>query len=85
MKNGRILLYRNNAGWMARFVDDPETIRLFGTDTIPTAFTKQAKKSEVVKAIQDLNPGCIIEAYGNEKLGDHNCQLRMQKYMDLEA
>lgn len=67
-----IRLHRNNSGWLATFKDDPETVELFGTDTIPTSFTKEARKSDVVREIQKLNPDCIIEAWGNEQLGGHS-------------
>lgn len=66
----RIILYRTNAGWMARFVDDPETVRLFGADVIPTAFTKCAEKSLVVREIKRLNPEHIVNAMGQERLGE---------------
>ena len=64
----RIHLYRNNAGWQARFIDDTEIIALFGTDIVPTAFTKLAAKSTVVREITRLNPGYQVEAWGNETI-----------------
>ena len=43
-------------GWVARFVDDEKIMKLFNTDTLPTAFTAAAKESVVLSAIQKLNP-----------------------------
>ena len=63
----KITLYRNNDGWMA-IHSDPEVKQLFGTDTIPTAYTKKATKSMVLKKIQELNPGHIVTAWGNENI-----------------
>jgi hypothetical protein len=61
-KDGRrIQLQWNYGGWSARFVNDAEVFRLFGTYTIPTAFTRYALQSDVVKAMQELNPSYIIE------------------------
>jgi hypothetical protein len=57
----QIQLFRTNSGWHARFLNDPDMPRLFGTNTIPTAFTKYADESDVVRAIQSLNPGAVIE------------------------
>jgi len=45
-----------NQGWFARFVGDENIIELFGTDTLPTAFTSNACFETVSKEIQSLNP-----------------------------
>lgn len=50
-----IHLYRSNGFWVARD-DNPETRRLFGTDTLPTAFTAEAEGPDVYAAICRLNP-----------------------------
>ena len=64
-----IKLYRGNAGWQAVW-SDPQVKELFGTDTIPTAYTKTMPKSEVLRRVRALNPGCIVEAWGQEYLGE---------------
>jgi hypothetical protein len=56
-----ITMYKSNAGWMARF-SDPEVLSLFGTDKLPTAFTVQASKEEVVTTMQALNPDALVGA-----------------------
>jgi hypothetical protein len=57
----RIQLQWHYGGWSARFVNDEEVYRLFGTYTIPTAFTRFALQSDVIHAMQTLNPSHIIE------------------------
>ena len=51
-----IQLINSKEGWLARFMNDTEIIRLFGTDTIPTAFTEEASPMEVLRAVKNLNP-----------------------------
>lgn len=46
--------------WLARFEADPEARRLFGTDTVPTAFTLECGGEEVRDAVQSLNPGHLV-------------------------
>jgi hypothetical protein len=45
---------------MAQFVDDPEIEALFGTDTIPTAFTSQVDADRVLEKIKALNPDYTV-------------------------
>ena len=52
----RLVLHRTERGWMAQFVGDSVVQSLFGTDTIPTAFTSTASPEEVKEKIQALNP-----------------------------
>ena len=49
-------------GWNARFLGhhSKEVVDLFGTDTIPTGFTRGASKGSVVAALQVLNPGIEV-------------------------
>lgn len=54
-----IHLFRGKDAWMSRF-SDPEIRALFGTDTIPTAFTLRADKEMVRSTIARLNPGAVI-------------------------
>jgi len=56
---GRVLprlieLRKERTGWVAR---STMFCALFGTDTIPTAFTAQATAERVVREIQHRNPG----------------------------
>ena len=67
----RIVLYRDCQGWKAIF-SDPTIKELFGTDTIPTAFTKNTSKSKVLAEIQKMNPNDVVEAWGQENLGDYS-------------
>ncbi len=53
----KIELINSKNGWLARFVDDAKVIDLFGTDTIPTAFTEVASPLQVKRSIEKLNPG----------------------------
>lgn len=54
------LIYNKN-GWLAKFENDERVKELFGTDTIPTAFTKNASPAMVLQAIKKLNPGFTVE------------------------
>jgi hypothetical protein len=58
-----ITLYRTAQGWMSK-TTDPQTLELFGTDTIPTAFPAAVKESVVLARIQASNPDCnvVVEA-----------------------
>ena len=56
-----IKLINSRQGWLARFVDNKEIKDLFGTDTIPTAFTEQASPMVVLQAIQAKNQGYKVE------------------------
>lgn len=60
----KIELFLDVKGWMARFPGNEELIRLFGTDTIPTAFTPAAEPSLVKCEIQKLNPGADVVVLG---------------------
>jgi hypothetical protein len=54
-----IVLYRTPQGWMSR-TDNPQVAELFGTDTLPTAFTADAPADDVLAAIQKLNPDAYV-------------------------
>jgi hypothetical protein len=54
-----ITLYRTPDGWMARH-SDPTVKELFGTDTLPTAFTAAASAETVIAEISRLNQGCRL-------------------------
>jgi len=55
-----IRLYRLATGWVATF-SDPTVKQLFGTDTLPTAFTAQASVDVVRTEIQRRNPGADVQ------------------------
>ncbi len=55
-----IKLINSKQGWLARFINDEEVLKAFGTDTIPTAFTKTAYPMEVLRTIERLNPECRV-------------------------
>ena len=59
----RILLSLTPTGWVCTKYGPhaAETIELFGTATLPTAFTAQAPAERVLAAITRLNPGCVVE------------------------
>ena len=61
-----ILLYKaqdyNDSSMITWFAksDDPKVLELFGTDTLPTAFTGLATAKTVLKEIRALNPGANV-------------------------
>lgn len=55
----KIELFVTPQGWMSR-TNDPEVFALFGTDTLPTAFTPKASAAAVLAAIQALNPRAVV-------------------------
>jgi hypothetical protein len=62
MGTGRkvINLYRQDGSWWVDFVDDEEVQALFGTTEIMTPFFSSTPEEEVLKAIQEKNPDCLI-------------------------
>ena len=56
----RIAISRGVDCYLARFVDDPEVIDLFGTDTLPTPFTLVADPADVVAVVAEKNPGASV-------------------------
>ena len=58
-----IVLFKANGSWMATTKGPKalEQIELFGTNTLPTAFTDRASWLTVRKEIEALNPGCVIQ------------------------
>ena len=55
-----ITLYVGERGYLAKH-SDPKVRRLLGTDTLPTAFTREADPLTVLTAIQRLNPNCLVQ------------------------
>ena len=54
-----IKLYKLGDSWMAQS-NDPKIKELFGTDTIPTAYTARADGRYVLGEIQRLNPKATV-------------------------
>jgi len=50
-----ITLYREGGAWLARH-SDPMVKDLFGTNTIPTAYTAEAEAGRVYQEIARRNP-----------------------------
>jgi hypothetical protein len=59
--------------WIATF-DDVETLKLFGTLHIPTAFTLKTSPEDVLEKIQKLNPDRLVVLNANVKTAQ-NSQL----------
>ena len=57
----KITLTKSATGWNATFDGDDVIYGLFGTYTIPTAFTAAAPYETVRKSIQDSNPHHMVE------------------------
>jgi hypothetical protein len=64
-----ISLHRSSKGWTATTTingePDPEQIDLFGTATIPTAFTAAALPAVVMREIARLNPDADVTINSN--------------------
>lgn len=56
----RITIWNDGHTWQATFHDDSEVQRLFGTDTLPTAFTAQADGARVLAEVQRRNRHCRV-------------------------
>ena len=54
-----IELFRHGRNWLAKS-DNPEVLRLFGSDTLPTAFSAQAHSNYVLDRMHALNPDCNV-------------------------
>ena len=54
----------NRNCWTAT-LDGISANMLFGTSTLPTAFTLQMEAQEVRRRIEELNPGCIVAVVEN--------------------
>ncbi len=65
--DNRIEIYKGADGWMAQFMGAQavEIRRLFGTDTLPTAYTERAPADIVWGALAEQNPGQSI-TYGSD-------------------
>lgn len=54
-----VKIFNSPKGWMARF-SDPSIMKLFNSDTLPTAFTESASPMTVLEKIKALNPDCDV-------------------------
>ena len=54
-----IQIIRGLREWNARH-SDPEIVRLFSTDTLPTPFLLTYPKEKVITTIQQQNPDCLV-------------------------
>lgn len=55
-------IFKNQTSWLVKD-NDPKVKELFGTDTIPTAFTNNTSFLEVQTRLQELNPDVLIKEY----------------------
>jgi hypothetical protein len=62
MDTNRIILTKSTQSWIATFKGphSQDIIRLFKTESIPTAFTPQADSAMVLAEIKRSNPGIIV-------------------------
>ena len=56
-----ITIQKTATGWTATFHGDLDVFKLFGTYTLPTAFTAQASAEMVKAELMKKNPGCTIQ------------------------
>ena len=60
----QIELRRTPSGWTATMLrdgqPDPEIVGLFGTATLPTAYTAMATRDEVLRAVSNQNRDAAI-------------------------
>lgn len=59
---GRITLFRTATGWSARFTGDAATMvqKLFKTDVLPMAFSRNAKPEDVKAQAERGWPLCVV-------------------------
>jgi hypothetical protein len=48
--------------WCARYVNDPDILELFETDTLPLPFTPEAKLEDVLRAVRKSDPRAEVIA-----------------------
>ena len=53
----------DQSGWMAED-NDPQTLELFGTNTLPLPFLAAAPAANVIESLRELNPGAEITVRG---------------------
>ena len=54
-----LTIYLDGDGWMVKD-NDPETLRLFGTDTLPTPFLRETPRHQVIEGRRHLNPDAFV-------------------------
>lgn len=66
----QIKVWKNGQSWMSHQTingkPDPQLVALFGTATLPTAFTAMAEASRVMVELQLLNPDAEISEVTSE-------------------
>ena len=55
-----IIISCTSSCWVATHVNMPDVINLFGTDTLPTAFTAAAPAEPVLAELGERNPGVLV-------------------------
>jgi len=57
-----ITLFQSGDGWLARYSGPcrEEIVRLFETDTIPTAYTRDIDLNVLVRTIKAGHPGYVV-------------------------
>lgn len=66
MGPSRILLTCDSKGWVAQYYGPlaAEIVELFGTDKLPTAYSKECEGWTVLAGIRSNNPKVIVELGG---------------------
>jgi hypothetical protein len=62
-ESNEILLHMGEYGWLATFVGPHATrlVNLFGTSTIPTAYTARTSLESVIAGIAARNPHAVVK------------------------
>jgi hypothetical protein len=78
-----LTLYKAGGCWV--MTDPrPDVRSLFGTDTLPTAWTDRAPVETVRAEIQRRNPGCVVEVRPSRDLENVAVSERRDMYRDRE-
>ena len=59
---GMIISCTAQGWWCATHINMPDVVDLFGTDTLPTAFTAAAPAERVLAELRKRNPGILVVA-----------------------
>ena len=61
MANPTLVIFRGPTAYMVRLVNQPDIVRILGTDIVPTPFTAAAYPDKVLRTITKLNPDCDVQ------------------------
>ena len=61
METDTLTVHKTEDQWMVTFKPGTDVKRLFGTSTIPTAFTSLTPAAVVVEKLRELNPGAVVQ------------------------